>query len=209
MFKQLDQYIQALDTGTIPESRFAVLNELVNYIQRKFNENQPVKLNFICTHNSRRSQLAQVWATILAAYFDVPIEAYSGGTEATAFNIRAVRALETAGLRCEDSGDRRQASGEENPVYQLFFAENNSPVIAFSKRYYHPDNPDTGFAAIMTCSDADENCPFIPGAEKRIPLRYDDPKAFDNTPEETRKYEERSKQIATELRYVFSKIKQS
>ena len=59
----------------------------------------------------------------------------------------------------------------------------------------------------MTCSHADENCPFIAGAEKRIPITYEDPKKFDNTPEQLAKYNERSLQIATELFYVFSKVK--
>ena len=59
----------------------------------------------------------------------------------------------------------------------------------------------------MTCSHADENCPFIPGAEIRIPVRYDDPKAFDGTDLMEAKYLERSKEIATEMLYVFSKIR--
>lgn len=59
----------------------------------------------------------------------------------------------------------------------------------------------------MTCSQADGGCPFISGAEKRIAITYDDPKAFDNTDQQTEKYNERSLQIATEMFYVFSQIK--
>ena len=44
------------------------------------------------------------------------------------------------------------------------------------------------------------------GAEKRIPITFEDPKAFDNTPQQAEKYNERSLQIATELFYVFSQI---
>ena len=58
----------------------------------------------------------------------------------------------------------------------------------------------------MTCSQANANCPFIPGAEKRIPITYEDPKEFDNTPQQIKKYQERSNQIATEMLYVFSQI---
>jgi arsenate reductase len=46
---------------------------------------------------------------------------------------------------------------------------------------------------------------FIAGAEKRIPITYEDP--FDNTPQQAEKYQERSLQIATEMLYVFSQIK--
>ena len=59
----------------------------------------------------------------------------------------------------------------------------------------------------MTCSSVDKGCPFISGAEKRIPVTFEDPKAFDNTPQQAEKYKERSIQIATELKYVFSKLK--
>ena len=60
----------------------------------------------------------------------------------------------------------------------------------------------------MTCSQADGGCPFIAGAEKRIPITFEDPKNSDNTPEQAQVYAERSLQIATEMFYVFSKISQ-
>ena len=59
----------------------------------------------------------------------------------------------------------------------------------------------------MTCSQADGGCPFIAGAEKRIPITYEDPKAFDDSPLEEAKYDERSLQIASEMFYVFRQIK--
>lgn len=208
MFPDLKKYLSELDINNIPKNRLPVLDELRKYIQESIDSRGTVKLNFICTHNSRRSQLGQVWAAILGSHFNLPVYAYSGGTEATAFNERAVKALGEAGLKIKASGVRHQASGKDNLVYELCFDEDQLPVVAFSKVYDHPDNPDTQFAAVMTCADADENCPFIPGAEKRIPLRYDDPKVFDGTPEEAEKYAERSRQIASELYFVFSKINQ-
>ncbi len=93
-----------------------------------------------------------------------------------------------------------------NPVYAIKYSDNSLPIIGFSKKYDSPFNPVSAFAAIMTCSSADVGCPFIAGAEKRIPITFEDPKAFDNTPQQAEKYLERSLQIATELCYVFSKI---
>jgi hypothetical protein len=58
----------------------------------------------------------------------------------------------------------------------------------------------------MTCNDADENCPVIYGAELRISTPYEDPKKFDNTPEQDQKYKERCRQVASELLYIFSKV---
>ncbi|UCS95890.1 protein-tyrosine-phosphatase [Echinicola marina] len=187
--------------GNVPnEARKEVLNQLVKYIQEVKDAEKIVQLNFICTHNSRRSQLGQIWSQLAAYYFDVPAHCYSGGTEITAFNWRAVKALEKAGFKISKLGN-------ENPLYEIFPGEDIPSLKAYSKLYNDTNNPTTDFTAIMTCSHADHNCPHIPGATKRIPIRYDDPKAFDDTALEEEKYIERSEQIAAEMFYVFSKIK--
>jgi protein-tyrosine phosphatase/arsenate reductase len=142
-----------------------------------------------------------VWAKVASDYFSVKnVNSFSGGTEATAFNINAINALRRAGFYIDavDPGN--------NPVYHVFYGETDTPVKCFSKLYDDPKNPKTGFAAIMTCSDAEENCPFIPGAELRIATTYDDPKVYDNTALQDPKYDERCRQIAMETLYVFSKI---
>lgn len=94
-----------------------------------------------------------------------------------------------------------------NPIYSIKYAANGHPIIAFSKTYDDGFNPESEFAAILTCTQADGACPFIAGAESRIPITYEDPKAYDSTPQQVQKYEERSLQIATEMQYVFSQIK--
>lgn len=198
LFPNIESNIKTLMSLPIAENRIPVLNDLTDYIRNT--KNQKVQLIFICTHNSRRSQLAQVWAKTAAEFYGIKIECYSGGTEATAFNKRAVAALERTGFHIT-------SKDESNPVYQVFYSDEASPITLFSKLYNDNANPKSDFASIMTCSEADANCPFIPGAEKRIPLNYDDPKEFDNTPEEASKYDERSLQIATELFYVFSQLK--
>ena len=72
----------------------------------------------------------------------------------------------------------------------------------FSKKYDHSQNPQNAFAAIMVCSNADEACPFIPGADARFSLPFQDPKQHDNTPQEGRQYDERCRQIAREMLYT-------
>ena len=79
-------------------------------------------------------------------------------------------------------------------------------VSALSKKLDDDFNPKSEFAAIMTCNSANEACPLVIGAEKRIPITFEDPKAYDNTSQQAEKYMERSLQIATELFYVFSQI---
>ncbi len=198
LFPKLLDYINTLDPGKLSKERLVSLQALVNYIQDKKNSGELIHLNFICTHNSRRSQLSQVWAQVMITYFEVAAKCYSGGVEVTAFNERAISSLKSAGFKVEKEG-------EVNPYYSVFFSVENEPLLAFSKLFDDEVNPKGAFAAIMTCAEADANCPFIPGAY-RISLPYDDPKDFDDSPVEAEKYDERSHQIATELFYVFSQI---
>lgn len=93
-----------------------------------------------------------------------------------------------------------------NPIYHIKYSENEHPIIGFSKKLDDDFNPKSEYAAVMTCSQAEGGCPFIAGAEKRIPITYEDPRIYDNTPQQAEKYNERSLQIATELFYVFSQI---
>ena len=179
-----------------------ILQPLIDFIQLKVKNREDIRLNFICTHNSRRSHLSQIWAQTAAHYYGIKnVFCYSGGTEATALFPKVAETLKNTGFKIQ------KLSEENNPVYAIKFAENGYPVIGFSKTYDDEFNPESGFAAIMTCSQADGGCPFITGAEKRIPITFDDPKAFDNTPQQAEKYQERSLQIATEMFYVFSQIK--
>lgn len=201
LFPNIEKSIQTLDAQTLSAERKAVWQPLIDFIQQKVDRREAVRLHFICTHNSRRSILAQVWAQVMANYFDIPnVVAFSGGTEATAMFPFVGETLKGQGFEITP------LSAGKNPVYAIAMGPNHLPVIVFSKTYDHPFNPRSGFAAIMTCDQADENCPFIPGAEQRIPITYADPKIFDGTPQQARKYEERSLQIATELHYAFSKI---
>ena len=101
-------------------------------------------------------------------------------------------------------GFRVKNPAGENPHYELTYHEKRKPIIVYSKTFDDISNPKNNFAAVMTCTNADENCPIIPGAEKRISLPFEDPKIFDNSSQESEKYDERSIQIATEMKYVFN-----
>ena len=202
LFESIQNLITTLDFTSISEERKTVLQPLVAFIQTKHADKKEIALNFICTHNSRRSHLSQVWAQAAAAHYNIPqVVCYSGGTEATAMFPMAAKTLENAGFQIQ------MLSEGTNPVYAIKYNKDQHPIICFSKTFDDAFNPQSEFAAILTCSSADKGCPFIAGAEKRIPITFEDPKAFDNTPLQTEKYQERSVQIATELFYVFSKVK--
>ena len=202
LFPAIENTIASLQFDSISAERKAILQPLIDFIQTKVNQQEEVRLNLICTHNSRRSHLSQVWAQTAAAHYTIKnVFCYSGGTEATAMFPMAAQTLSKQGFQIETIAETN------NPIYAIKYNPNAAPIIGFSKKFDDGFNPQSGFAAIMTCSSADQGYPFILGAEKRIPITYEDPKAFDNTPEQAQKYEERSVQIATEMFYVFSQIK--
>jgi arsenate reductase len=183
----------------IPDGRKIIIKELSDYIRLKQQQGEIISLNFICTHNSRRSHIAQIWAQTSAHVYRIKnVHAFSGGTEATAFNPNAVIAIRNVGF------DVTVLKDGKNPVYAVSYDSDITPIKVFSKTYYDQSNPKKDFAAVMTCSEADENCPIVNGAEKRIKLTYADPKAFDNTPLQSQKYTERVNEIGRELLYAFS-----
>lgn len=199
MSKSVIDIINKLDYSIIADHRKDLLKPLHEYVIFKVKQKVEANLNFICTHNSRRSQIAQVWAKIMSDYYGFNINCFSGGTITTECNKRTIASFGRMGFMIKNPGG-------ENPHYELTYHEKKKPIIVFSKTYDDAINPRNNFAAIMTCTNADENCPLIPGSEKRISLPYEDPKVFDNSTQESEKYDERSLQIAMEMKYVFNKV---
>lgn len=202
--KPLENTIKSLvnNFSSISDDRKPILKQLTDFVEFKLKANEKAELIFFCTHNSRRSHIAQIWAQAAAAYYGMPnVVSHSGGTEATAFNPRAVQAMEKAGFKV------RKTSNADNPTYKVSFSDDANDITAFSKKYDSESNPQKGFAAVMTCSHADENCPVVLGMEERISLPYNDPKDFDGTPQEAEKYFDRVMEIGTEILYSFSQVK--
>lgn len=203
MYPELSGYIESVvaKMDAIPQERKNELKKIALFVKTKKQSNESANLTFICTHNSRRSHMSQLWAATAAAYYGIQdgINTYSGGTEVTAFNSRAVAAIERAGFEVQNPGG-------DNPHYQIRYGENSQTMECFSKKYDDPTNADENFVAVMTCSEADKNCPFIPGASLRVPIPYEDPKEADGSEQETATYDERCKQIATEMFYIMSQV---
>lgn len=172
------------------------INELSESIKDLINNEGKADVLFVCTHNSRRSQLAELWLHQLLQYYEIGnIRTFSGGTEATAFNPRMVNALERYGF---SFSSQRQGN---NPKY-IVDKGGKFEKTMFSKKFDDPYNPSSGFIAVMVCSDADQNCPFVPGAFDRIPLTYLDPKAADDSPHEKTAYDEKVIEIGREMIYL-------
>jgi protein-tyrosine-phosphatase len=204
LYPELEKYIEKLTChyNDIPEIRKKDLKKIRDFITQRIKKGGGAFLTFICTHNSRRSHMGQIWAQTASYFFEIPdVKTFSGGTEASAFNPNAIDAMQNAGFRINPDNT------DKNTLYSVLYAMDQPALKVFSKRYDDVINPDRDFCAIMTCSDADENCPIIPGAALRIPITYEDPKAYDHTERDSEAYEERCFQIGVEMFYLFSRIK--
>jgi hypothetical protein len=205
LYKKLTQYCATLpeEFSRISAERRQKLEELGDYIAEKSQAGQALTFNVICTHNSRRSHIGQLWMLAAAAWYGIEnVNAFSGGTEATAFNERAVAALKRAGFKIE------RLNAVTNATYQASYGSSFAPKAMFSKKYDDAVNPRKNFAAVMVCSEADASCPIVPGAEERFSLPYEDPKYFDNTASEKEKYDETCRLIGREIFYTMSYAKQ-
>lgn len=203
IFEELQQNIEKLvqEFNTISSDRKTELEKLSAYIQKKYSEQKVPQLIVICTHNSRRSHLGQLWLALAADHYKLPsLNSFSGGTEATHFHPNAVDAIKRIGFQVT------METQTKNPIYNIRWKTDQESYQAFSKKFDEDPNPKQDFAAIMVCSEADEGCPFVPGTDFRIALPFDDPKTFDGTSQETEKYDERCQQIGTEMLYVMSKV---
>jgi protein-tyrosine-phosphatase len=204
MYSAVQTYLEqrSKEFGQIPAERQAELQKIARYVQERMHSGEPARLTFICTHNSRRSHLSQIWAAASARFYGIGgVEVFSGGTEATAFNPRAIAAAERAGLQIQKTEDGK------NPRYEVRCQDTEKPLVCFSKVYNEAPNPKQDFCAVMTCSQADASCPVVKGSALRVALFFDDPKVADGTPEESATYDERCRQISREMLYLFSQIR--
>lgn len=194
-------FVNAYKKATISDERKTLLLKISDAIAKEHTLNKEVNLNFICTHNSRRSQLGQVWSFYAAHYFKLNINAFSGGTEVTAFYRNTVKTLQKVGFEFQLIDFSHQ-----NPTYQISFKGTKKAVLGFSKFYNDSLNKEP-FMAITTCNNADINCPFIPTASHRFHLPFVDPKHSDGSDTQEETYLQTSQQIAGEIYFIFSEVK--
>ncbi len=200
-----DQLIASLKSfeaniSSLSEERKEKLLPLVYYILDNQRDNDPSELIFVCTHNARRSHMAQLWAAAAALYCDLEnIETFSGGIEVTRIHPNALASLERSGF--EFSGD----DDGENPSYLVQLGE-SIMIEVFSKPYGDDTNPQKNFAAVLVCSEVAEACPNVEGASLRLPISYDDPKEFDGSEKAEEMYDKRSVEIGTEMLYVMKTV---
>lgn len=208
LLPKLKKYLQNIENefASIPQERQENLKKIAQYISDKQKKGEKTELIVICTHNSRRSHLGQVWLQIAAYYYGLEnITTFSGGTDSTACNPRTIKALQRAGLSVKNISEKT----EKNPKYVVKYSEKAPEMWLFSKHYASTANPQIGFLALLVCNTADEACPIVKGAEQRIYHGYEDPKSSDGTPQEDQTYDERCRQIAVEMFFVMHEVLRS
>ncbi|KGL63012.1 arsenate reductase [Polaribacter sp. Hel1_85] len=194
-------FLNAYDKITLSDDRKNLLLKISEGILEEYKKEGVVNLNFICTHNSRRSQLGQVWGFFAANYFNLNINSFSGGTEVTAFFKNTVKTLQKVGFTFN-----LENFSHQNPKYVISFKGTTKSILGFSKRYDNEVNKKP-FIAITTCNNADANCPFIPEATYRFHLPFVDPKSSDGTELQDETYLITNEQIAAEIYFIFSNVK--
>ncbi len=205
LYPEIESYVSKREQEfeLISDERKSELQQLTVYVAQCIAKGQDAKLTFVCTHNSRRSHLTQIWTQIAAAHYGVNhVQTFSGGTEVTACNPRTVAALKRCGLRFSVLNDDGR-----NPHYSVAFSDREAPLVCYSKVFNKAPNPSSNYCAVMTCSHADQNCPVAIGCDLRLAIRYEDPKVSDDTPQEAATYDERCAQIAREMLYAISRVK--
>lgn len=207
LLPELAKYVAGVtqELDQVPAERRAVLDAVAGDMVARLRAGHTADLTFICTHNSRRSHLSEIWAATAAYHYGLRrVRAFSGGTEVTACNCRTVTAMRRAGF---EIADVTGATDDDNPVYRVHYAADRPPVRAYSKPYNADANPRTGFIALMTCSSADRTCPVVAGAVARHAMHYADPRLCDDLPTETQAYDERCREIARELFYLMETVR--
>lgn len=204
LYPILKNYIKDLykEFRYIPEERRYRLNEIANYVRTQKEKNQAASLLFISTDQTAIGHMAQVWAETAAFYYGLKhVRTYSGGLTPKAVSEDMIAALERTGFIVY----KTDLSG--GAVYKIKYSYNLKPIIIFPKKVGHVKNPYEDFMAIFVEPNADANLPEADGSSRRLSIYYEDPEGYKGTPEEEKIYDERCRQMALEMFYVFSQLK--
>jgi hypothetical protein len=201
---ELMSYCQSLQDEfvNVPDSTGKMLKEAGTYIIDHLNSGRETSISFVCEHNSRKSHLGQVWTQMAAQYYGIDsVICYSGGTTPTYVNQRIIKALENTGFQISEKG-----IAGEGPIYYLNYNKPSQGFEIFSKRYDHAMNPDTNYIAISLCYNPEECCPITGGADEQLTIPYPDLQPYDNTPLETKMYDEQCRMIARDMFFMMNYV---
>ena len=205
LFKKVREYSATLENefDQIPDNHRQSLEQIGDYLLQKLQSNKDAKVLLISRHNSRRSHMGQLWLMTAAEYYGIGnVATFSGGIEPTELDSRVIRALKKCGFKISTT------KRSENPTYLTSNGPGNSYMV-FAKQYNGGQNPTSDFIAVVLSEVVNKKLETIPGADKKVPMLYEDLENFDGSPEEERKYDEGCRQIARAMFYVMQYTKKN
>lgn len=173
----LDDYIsETIDNFSLSPGRVDMLEKIATTLFKIKSTQDELNVVFVCTHNSRRSHMAQVMFAAMVEHLEIDhTNSFSAGTEATEVHPLTISSLQEVGFDVvKKDSTHKLTSGDMS-------------LDLFSKKYDHP-SIKSPFVAIMVCDEADNSCPTLPQAVKRFSLPYKDPKSADGTEVEQKVY---------------------
>jgi len=115
---------------------------------------QPIRVLFLCTHNSSRSQMAE---GLLQMRGEAAFAVFSAGTEPRVVHPLAIKAMQELGI---------DISGHTAKGIAIFAAQPAMDLV------------------ITVCDEAQEACPFFPNARKQVHWGFPDPSRVTGREEE-------------------------
>lgn len=173
-------------------------------IAKAFAKEEVLKVNFICTHNSRRSHFSEILFRTAALHYGLNhVQTFSGGTEGTALFPVVAESCKRFGFETVELSVHGQRAWKI--FHPTLETEATAPLL-FSKVYSHESNAQEDYHAMMVCDSANEACPVVFGAKERHPLMFVDPKGSDGTQQQAKVYDETLALIACELGYIARRV---
>jgi len=195
-------FINATKKNNFLEGRRNLLLQIAESIAREYTKNEIVNINFICSDNSRESQLCQAWAFLAAHHYGLNIHSFSGGLEVSSFHRNTIKTLQKTGFSFQ-----LEDFAHQNPKYSVSYSDSRNSIIVFSKLYDNSANKEP-FIAITTSKKAEEHCPLISNAIQCYYLPLNELKSSDGTDEQEANYLAISEKVATEIGYIFAAVKE-
>ncbi len=196
---ELRKHAELLTTSfdMIDRDHIPGMEKLAEWIAEQWQPKSSLHVLTTCTGNSRRSILGATMGNFAAAYYGFDnVHFHSGGTLPSAFNKRTIATLMEIGFQIEPTGQEADRGNAKtpNPIYRVVWGK-DLESLEFSKMFKDKTNPQSGFAVILVCSEADAECQTVPGAAMRLSMTFIDPKLYDDGNLETKKYAERRDDI--------------
>ena len=182
-----NKFFSRIDSFNPNQKRKKRLDNIASVINENLNKTRSIV--FLCTHNSRRSQICEVWGKVFAEIYRKKININSAGAFKTVVHSQVYESIVKCGLVV----DNKKEIFFDKKKFKL----NSKTIDSLTMK---------NFIAVMTCSNAEKSCPNDPRSIRNIKMFFNDPRIYDETDKMSREYLNTTIYIAEELNYIFKNI---